>query len=99
MWWACADASFAPTGKASHKEVALIYEGSSQLQLGGNLVALEENLAIRKVELLSQRATPNLQNRHISVREEWLRLWQQQKIRLTFVPSNKQVADALAKEM
>eukprot|EP00971_Amphidinium_carterae_P037093 728828-Amphidinium_carterae.1 len=38
MWWACADASFAPTGEASHEGVALIYGGSSQLQLGGNLV-------------------------------------------------------------
>eukprot|EP00971_Amphidinium_carterae_P127876 2532977-Amphidinium_carterae.1 len=31
MWWACADASFAPTGKASYKGVALVQGGSSQL--------------------------------------------------------------------
>eukprot|EP00971_Amphidinium_carterae_P172148 3413200-Amphidinium_carterae.1 len=33
IWWACADASFAPTGEASHEGVALIHGGSSQLQL------------------------------------------------------------------
>eukprot|EP00971_Amphidinium_carterae_P072426 1432579-Amphidinium_carterae.1 len=38
MWWACADASFAPTGEASHEGVALVQAGSSQLQEAGNLV-------------------------------------------------------------
>eukprot|EP00971_Amphidinium_carterae_P138850 2751719-Amphidinium_carterae.1 len=38
MWWACADASFAPTGEASQKGVALVQGGSSQLQKAGNLV-------------------------------------------------------------
>eukprot|EP00971_Amphidinium_carterae_P274394 5445248-Amphidinium_carterae.1 len=38
MWWACADASFAPTGEASHEGVALVQGGSSQLQEAGNLV-------------------------------------------------------------
>eukprot|EP00971_Amphidinium_carterae_P180106 3572458-Amphidinium_carterae.2 len=37
MWWACADASFAPTGEASHEGVALVQGGCSQLQEAGNL--------------------------------------------------------------
>eukprot|EP00971_Amphidinium_carterae_P293734 5831616-Amphidinium_carterae.2 len=48
---------------------------------------------------LLQAQRPTFRTRHISVRGEWLRLWQQQKMALSFVPSTKQVADALTKGM
>eukprot|EP00971_Amphidinium_carterae_P097718 1933746-Amphidinium_carterae.2 len=48
---------------------------------------------------LLQAQHPTFRTRHISVRGEWLRLWQQQKMSLFFVPSTKQVADALTKGM
>eukprot|EP00971_Amphidinium_carterae_P046925 924077-Amphidinium_carterae.1 len=48
---------------------------------------------------LLQAQHPTCRTRHISVRGEWLRLWQQQKMSLSFVPSTKQVADALTKGM
>eukprot|EP00971_Amphidinium_carterae_P083157 1645478-Amphidinium_carterae.1 len=48
---------------------------------------------------LLQAQHPTFRTRHISVRGEWLRPWQQQKMSLTYVPSSLQIADALTKGM
>eukprot|EP00971_Amphidinium_carterae_P150516 2983661-Amphidinium_carterae.2 len=139
--WVCADASFAPTGDASHEGMCLIHGGTSEDIFQGNMIHWKSNKqtlvtkssceaellalvsAAETTEILGlynaegmkrcneyesssdntaclallNSTHPSFRSRHISVRGEWLRQWRQRGVRLTYVSTDRQIADSLTK--
>eukprot|EP00971_Amphidinium_carterae_P278546 5529333-Amphidinium_carterae.1 len=79
---------FAPTGDASQQKKTLVTKSSCEAELLA--------LVSAACRALLNSTHPSFRSRHIS-RGEWLRQWRQRGVKLSYVSTDRQIADELTK--